>query len=72
MHARFGREGKVAVQWELDDQILWQDRFDNIHSAARFEIPVNTGGVLRFRGFSLSGRALDPANHVVLGDPILE
>lgn len=72
LHARFGGEGKVAVQWELDDRILWQDRFDNTHPAARFQIPVKSGGVLRLRGFSESGRALDPANHVVLGNPVLE
>lgn len=71
LHARWGREGKVRLQWELGGKVLWQETFQGGRLADSFEIPVSEGGLLRFRGFAMTESPLDQANHVVLAEPRL-
>lgn len=71
LHARLGREGRVRLRWELDEEVVWEDTFQDGHLASGFSISIAKGGRLRLHGFALTGRGLDPANHVVLAEPKL-
>jgi len=71
LQAELGMAGHARLQWILDDAVLWQEEFDGRHAAAPFDLDVSPGGWLTLRGEALTDNWSDPANNLVLAEPVL-
>ncbi|MDP7743342.1 MAG: hypothetical protein QGF67_18020, partial [Lentisphaeria bacterium] len=63
--------GCVDVTIQLDENILFHDKFAGAPAAQRVAVDVARGGILRWRVRALTRDWHDSNNHVVWGAPTL-
>ena len=71
LHAELGEKGCVDVTIQLDENILFHDKFAGASAAQRVAVDVARGGILRWRVRALTRDWHDSNNHVVWGAPTL-